>query len=76
MTRDYEYGARQEAFRRRLADSGVTTATVASAADVERAVYQALTELSRASVVSGVRRVWTVPGRVREFTGGPGCSTS
>ena len=72
MTRDHEYGARQEAFRRRLADSGVTTASVSSPAELETAVLHALTELRRpapGSVAAGQRRVWTVPARAREFTG-------
>ena len=81
MIRDYEYGARQEAFRRRLADSGVTTATVASPAELETAVLQALTELPRPEPAARrrcrcrwrrrgcERRVWTIPARVREFTG-------
>jgi hypothetical protein len=71
MTRDYEYGARQEAFRRRLADSGVTTATVSSPAELETAVLHALTALprpARESVAPGQRRMWTVPARAREFT--------
>jgi hypothetical protein len=72
MTRDYEYGARQEAFRRRLADSGVTTTTVASPGDLEIAVLQALTELRRPPQTIGkpvARRIWSIPARVREFTG-------
>jgi hypothetical protein len=72
MMRDLEFGARQEAFRRRLVDSGVTTAMVASPGDLETAVLQALTALPRPQQpagVSGVRRVWTIPARVREFTG-------
>ena len=72
MTRDYEYGSRQEAFRRRLADSGVTTVTVSSPAELETAVLQALTTLERPQQPtggSGVRRVWTIPARAREFTG-------
>ena len=74
MTRDLEFGARQEAFRRRLADSGVTTRTVASPADLETAVLQALTELPRPRHGSAgpARRVWTIPARVREFTGRDG----
>lgn len=66
LVRDLEFGARQEAFRRRLADSGVTTAAVTSPDGLERAVFQALTELPRAPAA---RRVWTIPGRVRALTG-------
>jgi tetratricopeptide (TPR) repeat protein len=76
LLHDEEFGARQEAFRKRLRDSGVTTATVSSPAELETAVYQALTELPRPRATPSaempspaVRRVWTVPARVREFTG-------
>ena len=77
MFGDLEFGARQQAFRERLAGSGVTTATVSSPAELETALLQALTELPRpqqrpatgaASIAVG-RRVWTIPARVREFTG-------
>src|SRR5829696_595907 len=44
---DLEYGARQQAFRERLADSGVTTATVTGPAELETALLQALTALPR-----------------------------
>ena len=44
---DLEYGARQQAFRGRLADSGVTTATVTSPGELETALLQALTALPR-----------------------------
>src|SRR4051795_4274786 len=47
MFADFEYGARQQAFRVRLAGSGVTTATVTSPAELETAVLQALTALPR-----------------------------
>src|SRR5512133_74724 len=72
---DLEYGARQQAFRERLADSGVTTATVTSPAELETALLQALTALPRPdqqSTLKGAavgRRVWTIPARVRGFTG-------
>ena len=72
MTRDYEFGRRQEAFRRRLIDSGVTTRTVTSPAELETAVLQALTELARRGQTVGkpaVRLLWTIPARVRDFTG-------
>jgi len=66
MTRDYEFGARQEAFRRRLVDSGITTVTVNSPGELETAVLQALAALPRPEQptgVSGVRRVWTIAAR-------------
>jgi Domain of unknown function (DUF4062) len=40
-----EHGARQEAFRRRLLESGVTVAWAASPVQLELEVYQALVEL-------------------------------
>ena len=75
---DLEYGARQHAFRARLTGSGVTTATVSSPAGLETALLQALTALPRpeqrsapidAARTAGGRRVWTIPARVRGFTG-------
>ena len=47
MFADLEYGARQQAFRARLADSGVTAATVTSPGELETALLQALTALPR-----------------------------
>src|SRR3954465_3743980 len=48
MFADLEYGPHQQAFRGRLAESGVTTATVSSPGELETAVLQALTALPRA----------------------------
>jgi tetratricopeptide (TPR) repeat protein len=78
MFKDLEHGARQHAFRDRLATSGATTATVTSPAELETAVLHALTELPRpqqqamtSEPARGTvaRRVWTIPARVRGFTG-------
>jgi hypothetical protein len=75
---DLEHGARQQAFRARLTDSGVTTAMVTSPADLETALLHALTALPRPERTSANtknadaavdRRVWTIPARVRGFTG-------
>src|SRR3954470_13758651 len=83
MFGDLEHGARQHAFRVRLAGSGVTTATVTSPGELETALLQALTALPRPKQrpapteaattaiadAAVVRRVWTIPARVRGFTG-------
>src|SRR3954463_4591206 len=78
MFADLQYGARQQAFRGRLADSGVTTATVTSPGELETALLHALTALPRAeqqpataeaATTAVQRRVWTIPARVRGFTG-------
>jgi tetratricopeptide (TPR) repeat protein len=75
---DLEHGARQQAFRGRLANSGVTTATVTSPGELETALLQALTALPRPDQQSALkgaaveRRVWTIPARVRGFTGRAG----
>ena len=78
MFRDLERGARQHAFRVRLAAAGVTTATVTSPGELETALLQALTSIPRpepqpaafhAAEIAVGRRVWTIPARVRGFTG-------
>jgi hypothetical protein len=46
MTRDVEYGARQDAFRARLGECGATLATVTSPAGLETALLHALTVLA------------------------------
>src|SRR5512133_2052032 len=80
MFGDLEHGARQHAFRDRLAGSGVTTATVTSPGELETALLHALSALPRPEQQSTPpeaphtavgRRVWTIPARVRGFTGGP-----
>ena len=47
MFRDPEYGTRQNAFRARLADSGITTTTVSNPGELEAALLQALHALPR-----------------------------
>jgi tetratricopeptide (TPR) repeat protein len=74
MFGDLEYGARQHAFRARIAASGVTTATVTSPEELETAMLQALIALPRPDqqpVFTGTaeRRVWTIPVQVPGFTG-------
>jgi WD40 repeat protein len=64
MFRDPEYGARQQEFRSRLADSGVTAATVASPGELETAVLHALTNLPHRQVSARetlAGRVWSLP---------------
>jgi tetratricopeptide (TPR) repeat protein len=70
LFRDPQYGARQEGFRQRLRDSGVTTSDVLSPDHTETLVYDALTKLPRAeSTLAPVGRVWGIPARPARFTG-------
>ncbi|MGH3801367.1 MAG: FxSxx-COOH system tetratricopeptide repeat protein, partial [Pseudonocardiaceae bacterium] len=67
---DAEHGPRQEAFRVRLLDAGVTVVKVSSPETLHTAVYQALVELPRAeSQRAPVGRIWNVPARSAQFTG-------
>jgi hypothetical protein len=70
LFRDPQYGARQEGFRQRLRDSGVTTTDVLSPDHTETLVYDALTKLPRAeSTLAPIGRVWGIPARPARFTG-------
>ena len=64
LFRDAEFGARQDAFRARLVDSGVTAATVTTPGELEAAVLHALVELPREQAATGrpaAGPVWSVP---------------
>jgi len=69
---DREFGARQEAFRRRVQDSGLLTRTFADPATLGQLVERALRELDarrRPAQALGSAPVWGSPARNPGFTG-------
>ncbi len=70
LFRDLKYGARQEAFRQRLEDSGLTVTKVSSSGQLETRLLQALNELDRPQqpwISAG--RISNIPARTVTFTG-------
>ena len=72
---DNEFGPRQEAFRRRVQDSGLLTQVFRNPAELGRLVERSLRELAQARKVQGpllpdsVLQVWNIPARNPAFTG-------
>ena len=75
---DHKFGDRQEAFRRRVQSSGLTTQPFRSPAELGRLVERSLRELADARRGAGplppgsVLRVWNIPARNLGFTGRDG----
>ncbi|MGH3693014.1 MAG: FxSxx-COOH system tetratricopeptide repeat protein [Pseudonocardiaceae bacterium] len=64
------HGTRQAKFRKQLAGSGLTIATVTGPAELSEKLFQALRDMSDAeSARATARQVWNVPARSLAFTG-------
>jgi hypothetical protein len=72
---DHAFGARQEAFRRRVQDSGLVTQSFANPDQLGKLVERSLRELAQARKEPGllppdsVLRVWNIPARNPGFIG-------
>ena len=72
---DHNFGARQEAFRRRVQASGLVTQSFANPDQLGKLVERSLRELDVARKGSGpllpgsVQRIWNIPARNPGFTG-------
>lgn len=70
LFRDTEHGSRQEDFRRRVQDSGVTTTEVFSPDHAETVVLDALTRLPATGSAPGrAHRVWGIRARPQDVVG-------
>jgi len=75
---DHQFGIRQEAFRRRVQDSGLTTQSFRNPAELGRLAERSLQELAGTRRGAGplspgsVLRVWNIPARNPGFTGRDG----
>jgi hypothetical protein len=67
LFRDLNHGQRQEDFRRKLRDSGLTTVTVQTPEGLSEKLYQALADLTPASEPPSTARPWNVPARSPAF---------